>query len=191
MRKVRRSSVKRDTAARAASFSDVGDMCAAAIGAGGPVIDELSESAECVNVVEHEDGPDGLPELEVASNPATGTKLPLNLESKMLLCANFSISHTADLRSGHVLPVSLPPLTQCYRSVAVHCLGKQTNMTQLTYPRPQPHARNLPLPDTFHHCDPATPWDEIHPCSLPIVSLQLSAVLLGSSAVKLPQFFAR
>ena len=108
---VRRASVLRDSAARAASFRGVRDICDAAIGAGGRVLDELSESVEGVDAVEHEDVPDGLAEREVASGLATSTKLPLNLEPKMLLCVNFSFSHPAD-PGGAFCPFSLSPLTK-------------------------------------------------------------------------------
>ena len=111
---VRRSSVGRDPAARAASFRGVRDMCAAALGAGRRVLDELSESVEGVDAVEHEDEPDGFAERgvasgfrtrEVASRLVPSTTLPSNLESKMLLCVNFPFSHPADPGGAHVLSV--------------------------------------------------------------------------------------
>ena len=117
MTMVRRSSVLRDSAARAASFRGVSNMCAAVIGVGGRVLGELSESVEGVDAVEDEDEPDGFAERgvasgcrtrEVASRLAPSTKLPLNLEPKMSLCVKFPFSHRTDPGSAHVLSVFSP-----------------------------------------------------------------------------------
>ena len=91
MKMVRPSSVLRDSAARAASFRGVRDMCTAAIGAGGRVLDELSESVEGVDAVEDEDEPDGFAERGVASSLATSTTLPLNLEPKNVTVRQFPL----------------------------------------------------------------------------------------------------
>ena len=102
MTMVRRSSVLRDSAARAASFRGVSNMCAAVIGVGGRVLGELSESVEGVDAVEDEDEPDGFAERGVASGCRTG------LEPKMSLCVKFPSSHRTHPGTAHVLSVFSP-----------------------------------------------------------------------------------